>query len=158
VSGSRAVYPSCVQDGNTTFEASGQPLTGVNCVDMGDDEPKREVRRHIRYPVHTAVTFKWSSLDGTEYRGKGSSRDISEGGAYIVTRVCPPLRSTIGIIIRFVALSGVARPFILEFTGRVVRIEPLLHSKQHWGFAVASKQPILQETNDFHGSPPLPER
>jgi hypothetical protein len=135
------------------IRASEHQVMRVKYVDALDDEPINGIRRHIRYPLRAMVSFKWRGLDGVECRGKGDSRDISEGGAYIVTRSCPPLRATIELMVRFVSMSGLARSYRLELSGCVVRIEPLLHSKENWGFAVASTQPILQETDDFDDGP-----
>ena len=117
--------------------------------EVRDEDPTRNVRRSLRYPLRAPVTFTWRGLDGVEHRGKGISRDISEGGAYVVTRTCPPLRSSITLVIRFASLPGLAPSYRLELAGRVVRIEPLLHamshSKESWGFAVSSSLPVLRE-------------
>ena len=122
--------------------------TNVNYLEVVDDEVTREIRRSIRYPLRAPATFTWLGLDGVEHQGKGTSHNISERGAYIVTRSCPALRSTIGVVVRFSSFPGLSRSYRLELSGRVVRIEPLLHSKESWGFAVSSMQPVLQELDD----------
>jgi len=127
---------------------AGQPQTASVKYVEDVDEVTHEVRHGIRYPLRAPATFSWHGLDGAAHQGRGSTRDISEGGAYIVTRSCPPLRAMIDLAIRFSSLPGPAPSYRLELSGRVVRIEPLLHSKESWGFAVASTQPILQDADD----------
>jgi PilZ domain len=127
---------------------SEHTAVSVDYVDVLEGEATREIRRSIRYPLRSPATFTWLGLDGVEHQGKGTSRDISEGGAYIVTKSCPALRSTIGVVVRFSSLPGLSRSYRLELSGRVVRIEPLLHSKENWGFAVSCVQPVLQEVGD----------
>jgi PilZ domain len=127
---------------------TAQHMMGAKSVEVTDGDSAPTVRHHIRYPLRASAAFKWFGLDGAQCQGKGSSSDISEGGAYIVTRNCPPLRATIDLVIRFSSVLGVSRSYRLEMRGRVVRVEPLLHSKESWGFAVAATQPVLRELDD----------
>jgi len=135
------------------MRSSEQQMMGAKRVDTLEGETAAPVRRHIRYPLRASASFKWLGLDGVERSGKGSSRDISEGGAYIVTRNCPPHRGSVELAIRFSSLRGLPRSYRLEMRGRVVRIEPLLHSKESWGFALEATQPVLQEVDGFDHGP-----
>lgn len=47
------------------------------------------VRIHMRYPIHAPVTFSWLARNGAQRQGKGRSRNLSEGGAFILARNLP---------------------------------------------------------------------
>lgn len=110
------------------------------------DEPAADVRHQIRYPLRAPVTFTWFSGVGAPREAKGHSRNIGEGGAYILARNCPPVGAQIILVFRFPQLPAFARFHRLEMSGRVIRAELLPNSKGMWGFAVASAWTILQET------------
>jgi hypothetical protein len=104
-----------------------------------------EGRLHIRYPLRAPVVFKWAGVDGGQREAKGHSRDISEGGAFIVSRACPQIGAGIILTFRLSFPPNPSRPRAIEMTGRVDRIELLLDNKGSWGFAVTSTQVILLE-------------
>jgi hypothetical protein len=117
-----------------------------------DAYPAAEVRREIRYPLRARAEFVWMGRDGEQHEASGHSRDISEHGAYILAKACPPAGAMIRTIIRFPyrqdADCGSRR---IEMDGRVVRVELLLSHKSGWGFAVASTHSVLHEVGNVDG-------
>jgi len=102
----------------------------------------------MRYPIQVPVRFSWSVRNGAMLarygamrQGKGRSRDISEGGAFVFARNLPPVGASISLSIQF--RSAGSRFLRMEVTGEVVRVELPLERKLHWGFAVASKTVAL---------------
>lgn len=108
-----------------------------------------EGRLHIRYPLRTPVTFKWTDVHGAQREAKGNSRDISEGGSFVVSRACPQVGAGIILTFRLSFSPNPGRPRLIEMTGRVARIELLLDNKGNWGFAVTSTQVILLENSEL---------
>src|SRR5271170_6538485 len=86
----------------------------------------REERNGMRYPIQVPVRFSWSVRNGAMLarygamrQGKGRSRDISEGGAFVFARNLPPVGASISLSIQF--LSAGSRFLRMEVTGEVVR-------------------------------------
>ena len=104
-----------------------------------------QVRRQIRYPLRAPVTFTWIGRDGEAHEGKGNSRDISEGGAYVVTRTSPPMGAGLLLEIRFPYLPELDRFHRIEMDGQVVRVDLLLDNRAGWGFAISASHTVLQE-------------
>src|SRR2546430_5432235 len=52
-------------------------------------EPPRQPRKAIRFPLEAPIVFQWAD-SGSEKRGEGRTRDISETGAFVLSRTCPP--------------------------------------------------------------------
>ena len=121
---------------------------GVTLGESLDGEPTAYVRRHIRYPLRAPVSFTWFNREGTGRDAKGHSSNICEGGAYILTRNCPPVGAQIILTFRFPFLSEFADFHLLEMSGQVVRAEVSPGRKGMWGFAVASAWSTLQERED----------
>jgi hypothetical protein len=115
---------------------------------FSEGEYSSQVRRQIRYPLRAPVTFHWIGRDGATHEGKGNSRDISEGGAYIVTRSSPPMGAGVMMEIRFPYLPELDRFHRIEMEGRVVRVDLLLDNRAGWGFAISSQRTVLQEVED----------
>ena len=115
---------------------------------FSEGEYSSQVRRQIRYPLRAPVTFHWIGRDGAAREGKGNSRDISEGGAYIVTRSSPPMGAGVMLEIRFPYLPELDRFHRIEMEGRVVRVDLLLDNRAGWGFAISSQRTVLQEVED----------
>jgi hypothetical protein len=113
-----------------------------------DGEPAIDVRHHIRYPLRAPVSFSWFSPEGAQREAKGNSRNIGEGGAYIVARNCPPLGAQIILAFRFRDLPDFAGFQRLEMSGQVIRIEILPDDKAMWGIAVASTWTNLLDSED----------
>lgn len=116
-------------------------------------ETTANVRHQIRYPLRTPVSFTWFDREGDMRGAKGNSRNIGEGGAYVLTRACPPMGAQIFLVFRFPYLPDLARFHRLEMSGQVVRAEFLPNAKGMWGFAVASTWTMLQESEDSDQGP-----
>ena len=123
-------------------------ITDAKMTDASESDFSSEVRRQIRYPLRAPVIFRWIGRDGAAHEGKGNSRDISEGGAYIVTRSSPPMGAGITLQIRFPYLPELDRFHRIEMDGQVVRVDLLLDSRAGWGFAISSRRTVLQEAED----------
>jgi hypothetical protein len=128
-------------------------ITDAKMTDTSEGDFSSQVRRQIRYPLRAPVTFRWIGRDGATHEGKGNSRDISEGGAYIVTRSSPPIGSGVLLEIRFPYLPELDRFHRIEMDGEVVRVDLLLDNRAGWGFAISSKRTILQEVEDDEKGP-----
>jgi hypothetical protein len=129
------------------------PITDVKTTNASEGESSPQVRRQIRYPLRAPVTFHWIGRDGATHEGKGNSRDISEGGAYIVTRNSPPMNAGIMLEIRFPYLPELDRFHRIEMEGRVVRVDLLLDNRAGWGFAISAQRTVLQEVDDGGDAP-----
>jgi hypothetical protein len=106
------------------------------------------LKTQIRFPIAAPVTFNWLARNGTQHQGTGRSRNVSEGGAFVVTRKLPPIGACIDLSIQFpyTALNG--RILRMEMTGEVVRLELPLDHKSKWGFAVVRKRGALNLFRD----------
>jgi len=124
-----------IQTGTTSFSCSGVDATA-------------EIRHEIRYPLRARAELVWMGRDGVEHEGTGYTRDISEHGAYVLAKACPPMRAMIRMVIRFPHREDPARSRRIEMDGRVVRVELMLTNKSGWGFAVASTNSVLQEVDE----------
>jgi hypothetical protein len=129
------------------------PITDGKTTNASDGESSPQVRRQIRYPLRAPVTFHWIGRDGVAHEGKGNSRDISEGGAYIVTRNSPPMNAGVMLEIRFPYLPELDRFHRIEMEGRVVRVDLLLDNRAGWGFAISAQTTVLQEVQNGGDEP-----
>jgi PilZ domain len=125
--------------------------TKMSSVSEGDYSS--QVRRQIRYPLRAPVTFHWVGRDGMAHEGKGNSRDISESGAYIVTKNSPPMSADVMLEIRFPYLPELDRFHRIEMDGRVVRVDLLLDNRSGWGFAISAQRTVLQEVDESEPGP-----
>ncbi len=91
----------------------------------------------------------WMGRDGAQHEASGYSRNISEHGAYILAKACPPVRAMIRMVIRFPYRRDPVRSRQMEMDGQVTRVDLLLTSKAGWGFAVASTHSVLDEIDDL---------
>lgn len=99
----------------------------------------------MRYPIHAPVTFSWLARNGAQRQGKGRSRNLSEGGAFILARNLPPIGASISLSVQFPATATGGRLLRMEMSGEVVRVELPLGRKSNWGFAVACKKRALNQ-------------
>lgn len=128
-------------------------ITDATMTTASEGDFSSQVRRQIRYPLRAPVTFRWSGRDGAAHEGKGNSRDISEGGAYLVTRSSPPIGAGVMLEIRFPYLPELDRFHRVKMDGRVVRVDLLLDNRAGWGFAISSQRTVLQEVEDGDAGP-----
>jgi hypothetical protein len=105
-------------------------------------------RRDLRYPVAAEVTFRWSTRSSMLGEGNGQSRDVSQGGAFILARSLPPVGSAIDLTVQLPAWQVGAASLRMEMTGEVVRVELPPGHEGNWGFAVCSLKTVLRRLND----------
>jgi hypothetical protein len=105
-------------------------------------------RRHLRYPVEAEVKYQWSTQSSTLGEGDGRSRDISQGGAFVLTNALPPVGASIDLTIQLPAWQVGAAALRMEMTGEVVRVDVPPGLEQKWGFAVCSLKTLLRRLDD----------
>ncbi len=103
----------------------------------------------MRYPIHAPVTFFWLARNGAQRQGKGKSKNLSEGGAFVLARSLPPVGASISLSIHFPHSATGGRLLHMEMTGEVVRVELPLGRKSNWGFAVACKNTALHQRRGY---------
>jgi hypothetical protein len=109
------------------------------------EEPKH-TRRAIRFPLEVLTVFWWTD-SGIEKRSEGRTRDISEMGAFVLANACPPS----GIQIRFkvfLPVLGFEPQTRVEAVGQVLRVERSNGLNGPHGFAILTRQTLLQFKND----------
>jgi hypothetical protein len=90
-------------------------------------------RATLRFPLQAPVAFWWTDENGNRQQGKGSSRDISELGAFVFSAACPPVGSTVELKI---PLEELPETTGIDLAGCVVRVERGHAGTQSGGFAV----------------------
>ena len=105
----------------------------------------------MRFPVGAPVFFRWKDADGNERHGKGTSRNISETGAFVLGTVSPPLGADIELRISLVGLKKATTGGRMELDGRVVRVEQAAAGRGIGGFAVLTKEVIFREHDESTG-------
>jgi hypothetical protein len=101
-------------------------------------------RRHIRYPLRVPVEFQARSHDQQREAVRARSRDISEGGVFVLSKVLPVLGANMELIMRLPAAQGATAPLVLEMTGEVIRLETPSGRENQWGFAVCARRTIFR--------------
>lgn len=128
------------------MSSNGLQIAGARApANISTKRPEPEARHHFRYPLRARAEFVWVGRDGVKRESRGHSRDISEGGAYVLAKTSPPMGAAIQLVVRFPYLSNPAHSRRIEIDGKVVRVEFLLANRSNWGFAVASAKPPLHE-------------
>jgi hypothetical protein len=102
-------------------------------------DQKMEARASVRYRFGTTAVFSWEDKAGGRLKGGGVTRDISVGGAYILSPTCPPTEIVILLEIFFTFSGNTRRPLRIATEGRVLRVEHPTDSRARGGFAVAGK-------------------
>ena len=102
-------------------------------------------RRDIRYPIRVPMEFLKKTSTGKNERVKAKSRDISEGGAFIFTRMLPALGITMELVMRLPASQAGTAPLVLEMTGEVIRLETPSGRENQWGFAINARRIIFRK-------------
>lgn len=101
-------------------------------------------RRHIRYPLRVPVEFQAPSHDQQREAVRARSRDISEGGVFVLSKALPALGANMELIMRLPAAQGATAPLVLEMTGEVIRLETPSGRENQWGFAVCARRTIFR--------------
>ena len=112
---------------------------------------ERPARKEMRFPVGAPVFFRWKDADGNEHRGEGTSRDISQTGAFVLTAVSPPLGADIELRISLVGLLKTMTAGRMELGGRVLRVEETAAGRGIGGFAVLTQEVIFREQDESTG-------
>ena len=100
-------------------------------------------RRHIRYPLRVPVEFRRAGSHGSPEVVKGVTRDISEGGAFVITRELPPLGATVELAAHLSVLHS--RPVLtVEMVGEVVRLETQAGQEERWGYALSANRTVFR--------------
>lgn len=92
-------------------------------------------RKSIRFPLQTPVIFWWTNEFGKRQQAEGYSRDISEGGTFVLAADCPPLGATVELRMDLQALPNARGASAIEYEGQVIRVERPNGEKGN-GFAV----------------------
>lgn len=97
--------------------------------------------KYTRYRVKVLAIFTWKKSGGASFRGEGMTRDISLGGAYVLSSTCPPVNTAVEMEFR---LPSFSRALSASITGRMraLRVERDLTGKGKIGFSVAGKGSI----------------
>jgi PilZ domain len=122
------------------------PITSAAAA-IGIDEVNRKVyqrRRHIRYPIRVAVSVQWAAPQGRRGSLRGRTRDISEGGAFVVSRTLPPLGAFVELEIQLTARQTGTPSSRLEMQGEVLRVETPSNKPSQWGFAINATKTVMQ--------------
>ena len=101
-------------------------------------------RKSMRYPVRAPVSFSWKDKNGKQCQGEGTSRDVSETGAFVYALGCPPVGAEVALRIVLVTLPDATKILRVEVDGRVLRVEQATAAGSS-GFAVLTKDAILRE-------------
>ena len=90
--------------------------------------------------------FSWENADGTKLQGEGVTCNISDMGAYVFTRECPPLNRKVSVEIMLVAQPGISRA-LLKGRMQVTRLGGGPEKFGGCGFALAGKTFSLKSTD-----------
>ena len=98
-------------------------------------------RIHTRFDLTAPVSYTWTELDGICRTGRGSTRDVSECGLFVLTDSFPP----VGTVIQFeVAFSFRDESQIrMKSEGKVVRVDA--DGEEAHGFAADTQVLWLQK-------------
>jgi hypothetical protein len=103
----------------------------------------RLARATIRYPLEASVVFWWKDENGVLKQEQGRGRDASDRGAFIVSAVCPPVGTAIGLRIFMEGFPDEAAAVRIDVEGRVLRVERSEASAGNSGFAVLLSNAIV---------------
>ena len=109
-------------------------------------ETPRQPRKAIRFPLEAPIVFQWAD-SGIEKRGEGRTHDISEVGAFVLSRMCPPAGTEISFNIFLPLLPGFEPKTRVEAVGRVLRVEQARGLEGRDGFAILSQHTLLRVNN-----------
>lgn len=99
-------------------------------------------RNQIRYPLRTPVVYRWQDSSGSQRHAKGWTRDISEGGAYVLSGHCPTKGESVELTFKLLSFGGQQNSrhkTHLTMGGEVVRVDLAEMAGEAVGFAVRTK-------------------
>lgn len=101
-------------------------------------------RRHIRYPLRVPVQFQMASQGRQREAVRARSRDVCEGGVFVLCKTLPALGANMELVLRLPAAQSGTAPLVLEMTGEVIRLETPASRENQWGFAVCARRTIFR--------------
>jgi PilZ domain len=107
-------------------------------------------RGDMRYPVKARVDFWWQHEDRT-CSGNGTSRDVSEKGAFVIAPITPPLGTDVGLTFFLPKLSKAIAAVRIEVEAKVIRVDQETEAEKRGGFAVLTKAAILRKNGKTGG-------
>jgi hypothetical protein len=93
--------------------------------------------------LEASVVFWWKDENGILKQEQGRGRDASDRGAFIVSAVCPPVGTAIGVRIFMEGFPDEAAALRIDVEGRVLRVERSKASAGNSGFAVLLSNAIV---------------
>ena len=112
-------------------------------------EATRHARKAIRFPLEAPIVFWWTDT-GIEKRSEGRTHDISEMGAFVLARTCPPSGIKIGFQVFLPVLPGFEPKAQVEAVGQVLRVEQAGGHEGRDGFAISTRHTLLRFSDDTH--------
>lgn len=112
-------------------------------------EVPKHTRRAIRFPLEVRTVFWWRD-GGIEKRSEGRTRDISEMGAFVLAKACPPSGIQIGFKVFLPVLPGFEPQTRVEAVGQVLRVEHSHGLEGPDGFAILTRHTLLRFKNDTY--------
>jgi hypothetical protein len=103
---------------------------------------RENIRSAVRYALRAEVIFSWTGPDGTTQGGRGWTRDISPGGAYVFSALFPPQGCSVRLNIQLPMLPGEVQVPCVEVRGRVLRLDKA-GAETEPGFAVRNEKVTL---------------
>lgn len=96
-----------------------------------------ELRNRLRYRLSADAVFAWKGPRKNQLRGEGVTRDISVAGAFIYTRMCPPVGATLELKIFLSQRQGnKGKTLQIKTSATVIRVD---NSAGAQGFAATSR-------------------
>lgn len=83
----------------------------------------------------------WQDAAGRQKECKGTTRDVSQRGAYIFASDSPPRGIAVRMVISLPPLAGEARPLRIEAEGTVLRVERIRQGLT--GFVISNRRLLL---------------
>lgn len=111
-------------------------------------DASQHTRKVIRFPLVARTVYSWVDR-GVVQRSEGRTRDISEMGTFILSRMCPPQGAQIGFKVFLPPISGYERKTRLEGDGHVLRVERPPGDEEGEGFAVLIEHIVLRLNDDI---------
>lgn len=100
-------------------------------------------RRHLRYPIRVAATVQWAARIGPKGCVKVKTKDVSEGGAFVYSRVLPPLGAIVELTLQLPVRQTGGPSSRLEMRGEVYRVETPTGRESDWGFAINATKTVM---------------
>ena len=108
--------------------------------------PKRW-RNSIRFPLQARVAFQCRDREGNQGEAEGTSRDISEKGAFVLTVDSPPVGANVELRLLLPRLDEARAATRIDIQGTVLRVEEVHAGRYKSGFAVLTTEATLREND-----------